>query len=503
MARGLLRKGEAAKAGTPTVAKPASGAPESFAPEASKVTAPRPSSVPLAAAASSSNKQPQTRVVSAPAMIGARTEPVLAESGDHSPAAAKSSVEAAKTAPAIKPLAPVEIEPETGALGSPSGPAVKTSANTETLAQPSTFGFAPKASGSMAASAAAPARAVEAVAPTVEKPAAPIVEPLKEAADSEDVEASGKLIEEPPALFSLIGDKKDSEKNPARSAGGKMGLLIGTAVILVAAAVYLVSTQTGGAIASPGWLNTIKSLVSKPAPAATPVPAATPAPRPAPAPTSAQPAASPVPQLPDFAKPSSAIPGGISNSAVSSKAVEQDARSRPSPTFAGVKPPKTFEPTAMASKPLATATPQPILVKHANEDGRAAINDAPPLSMAAIAPAGNGGSLPDLAGGGVAPTPVLQTVGVSQGVSRGLVLKKVQPKYPATALQMRIEGSVELQATIAKNGDISGLKVLKGDPQLARAASEAVKQWKYKPYLLNGEPVEIQTQITVDFKLPR
>ena len=129
-------------------------------------------------------------------------------------------------------------------------------------------------------------------------------------------------------------------------------------------------------------------------------------------------------------------------------------------------------------------------------------NAAPPLSAAAVGLA-NGGSLPDLAGGGAPPTPVLQTVGVSQGVSQGLVLKRVQPKYPASALEMRIEGSVDLLATIGKNGNISGLKILKGDPQLAHAAAEAVKQWKYKPYLLNGEPVEIQTQITVDFKLPR
>ena len=69
-------------------------------------------------------------------------------------------------------------------------------------------------------------------------------------------------------------------------------------------------------------------------------------------------------------------------------------------------------------------------------------------------------------------------------------------------MQMHIEGAVELVATISKSGDISAVKVASGNPQLARAAVDAVKQWKYKPYLLNGEPVEIQTQITVNFKLP-
>jgi protein TonB len=68
---------------------------------------------------------------------------------------------------------------------------------------------------------------------------------------------------------------------------------------------------------------------------------------------------------------------------------------------------------------------------------------------------------------------------------------------------MRIEGNVELVATIAKTGVITHVKVLSGDSQLTKAATDAVKQWKYKPYLLNGEPVEIQTQITVKFKLPQ
>ena len=106
-------------------------------------------------------------------------------------------------------------------------------------------------------------------------------------------------------------------------------------------------------------------------------------------------------------------------------------------------------------------------------------------------------------GSGNAPTPVLQDLHVSQGVSRGLLVKEVQPAYPASARQMRIEGAVELLATISKNGDISAVKILDGNTQLAHAAVDAVKQWKYKPYLLNGEPVEIQTQVTVKFKLPR
>ena len=82
------------------------------------------------------------------------------------------------------------------------------------------------------------------------------------------------------------------------------------------------------------------------------------------------------------------------------------------------------------------------------------------------------------------------------------MIKRVQPRYPQNALSMRMQGSVQLEATINKEGTISNLKVVSGDPVLARAATDAVRQWRYKPYYLNGEPVEIETQVTVNFRLP-
>jgi protein TonB len=100
------------------------------------------------------------------------------------------------------------------------------------------------------------------------------------------------------------------------------------------------------------------------------------------------------------------------------------------------------------------------------------------------------------------PKPTMTTLKISQGVSQGLLIKRVQPRYPQNALSMRVQGAVQMEATINKEGNISNLKVLSGDAVLARAATEAVKQWRYKPYFLNGEPVEIQTQITVNFRLP-
>jgi len=147
-------------------------------------------------------------------------------------------------------------------------------------------------------------------------------------------------------------------------------------------------------------------------------------------------------------------------------------------------------------------TAQPILIKNGKEIAAAKPTetaDAPALSMNAIAPAGE--AMPNL-GSTAAATPVLQRLVVSQGVSRGLLVKEVPPAYPRIAIEMRIEGAVQLQATVTKTGSISEIKVLSGDKELARAAIDAVKQWRYKPYLLNGEPVDIQTQITVKFKLP-
>jgi protein TonB len=118
-----------------------------------------------------------------------------------------------------------------------------------------------------------------------------------------------------------------------------------------------------------------------------------------------------------------------------------------------------------------------------------------------------GGSLGGVMGsivGSAMPAPKIATpqrVRVSSGVSQGLLVKRVQPPYPPLAKQARIQGVVLLQATISKNGDIENLTLISGHPMLAPAAIEAVKQWKYKPYLLNGEPVEVDTQVQVNFTL--
>ncbi len=94
-----------------------------------------------------------------------------------------------------------------------------------------------------------------------------------------------------------------------------------------------------------------------------------------------------------------------------------------------------------------------------------------------------------------------QRVRVSSGVFSGYLIKKITPTYPQLAKQARIQGHVLLQAEISKDGTIQNLQLISGHPMLAPAAIEAVKQWRYKPYLLNGEPVAVETQVDVIFSL--
>jgi len=94
-----------------------------------------------------------------------------------------------------------------------------------------------------------------------------------------------------------------------------------------------------------------------------------------------------------------------------------------------------------------------------------------------------------------------QKLRVSSGVAAGMLVYQIKPVYPRLAMQARIQGTVVLQAVIGKDGTVHDLHVISGHPMLAPAAIEAVKQWKYRPYLLNNEPVEVDTQINVNFTL--
>jgi len=179
----------------------------------------------------------------------------------------------------------------------------------------------------------------------------------------------------------------------------------------------------------------------------------------------------------------------------------------PPPAAAPVKIVKQIQ-TDIINGQLRTPTKIPEKVQMIKED------EAPPPVMSASGVVGGvpggvpGGQMGGVIGGIISSTPVAvpkvatpQRVRVSQGVTQGLLIRKVQPNYPPLARQARIQGTVLLQAEISRDGTIENLRLISGHPMLAPAAIEAVKQWRYKPYILNGEPVEVETQITVNFTL--
>jgi protein TonB len=92
-------------------------------------------------------------------------------------------------------------------------------------------------------------------------------------------------------------------------------------------------------------------------------------------------------------------------------------------------------------------------------------------------------------------------VNISAGVMVGMLIQKTQPVYPPIAKAARVSGTVVLQAEISKQGTIQNLRVVSGPAMLQQAAMDAVKSWRYRPYLLNNDPVEVETTVNVIFTL--
>ena len=101
------------------------------------------------------------------------------------------------------------------------------------------------------------------------------------------------------------------------------------------------------------------------------------------------------------------------------------------------------------------------------------------------------------------PAPPLTRIRVPAGITAANLVYDVAPKYPPEAGRARIEGTVVLWAVIGKDGTVKDVRVERGLPALVQAAIEAVRQWRYRPYLLNGEPVEVDSQITINFTLSK
>jgi periplasmic protein TonB len=139
-------------------------------------------------------------------------------------------------------------------------------------------------------------------------------------------------------------------------------------------------------------------------------------------------------------------------------------------------------------------------------------DDGPPQvgpvggGTAGVYGAGDPTGVPGSWGGGArpimpaAPVPAAAPIHISH-MSEGDLVHKILPAYPPLARSARIQGQVVLQAVISKQGTIENLRVLSGHPMLVPAAIDAVRQWRYRPYFLNSEAVEVETQITVNFSL--
>jgi protein TonB len=137
-------------------------------------------------------------------------------------------------------------------------------------------------------------------------------------------------------------------------------------------------------------------------------------------------------------------------------------------------------------------------------------NDPTPLASLKACPSCTGTN-PQLPTGLIGPTsattvhaaPAAPKVIKISHMDEGMLLRRVQPVYPGIAKLARVQGTVILQAMIARDGTIQSLRAVSGSPLLIQAALDAVRQWRYRPYVLNGVPIEVETQITVNFNLSR
>ena len=172
-------------------------------------------------------------------------------------------------------------------------------------------------------------------------------------------------------------------------------------------------------------------------------------------------------------------------------------------------PPPPPPPPPPAAAPVAGKLVAPKVIpkdiKIIKEDAEPDMGSTGPGVPGGVAGGSIGGVLGGVMGGiGAAPPPPkVQQSRIRQGgnVQAAKLMNKVQPSYPPLARQTRISGTVRLHAIIGKDGNVQQLTLESGHPLLVQAALDAVKQWRYQPTLLNGEPVEVDTTIDVIFSL--
>jgi protein TonB len=168
--------------------------------------------------------------------------------------------------------------------------------------------------------------------------------------------------------------------------------------------------------------------------------------------------------------------------------------------------PQAAQEDAQQSQPSATVSPDAMAAqlvaptRIAGQIKKAAPADEPPPSAPPAVSLDDNNSVPGSVFGSTAKAKfVPHVVPISAGIAAGMLIHKTTPLYPKFAQDAHITGTVVLKATITKQGSIEGIQVLSGPKLLAPAAVDAVKTWKYKPYMLDGQPVAVETNITVVF----
>jgi periplasmic protein TonB len=540
VARGLLRKGQAARpagavpaSSEPVVAPPSIAAPSFSAPSVSKPSFSTPSlSAPSFSAPSASVGLPSAPSTAASFPAHSITPPPAANASafelDAEPTPQPDTVDAAllEYMPDSVPAGTQNSQPSTAdstssrqyawqprskPMAEPMASALRRAAE---VAGKSEF-EAPAANSSSAArgnngAAAAPARARELAEPSqaaIELKPAVAVTPArsKPASDKNQesvvAEAWGSnramLASEAPTL-AAVSEPADAHTSDS---GGSKKVPIAVILLLgIAAAGYFGWTkmQSGHSQPAPQAIAPTNSgAVSLPA-------------NPAPSGSDSQPVADEVVPQPAAVptQPGSAVPLSKPSAAIVAEAPGAKTSPATSPATKAVAT-SGDETSAVKAPVAAKAEPaQALVVKNGSSTQPKTATEAQEAEQApdatSIATNTNNSALTGLVDTTAvnATKAAQQTLRISQGVSQGLIVKRVQPVYPPQALQMRLDGKVELQANITKTGNTSGIKQLSGEKILGRAAMDAVRQWKYKPYYLNGEPVEVETQITVNFKLP-
>jgi protein TonB len=483
VARGLLRKNSDA-AGAPTASAAAPVATAKTAPaSAASSSSPASGGAETMAPPPSRPEFADFNVPSPAAIPAAIPEAIPAAFPAMSASAKVEEKPAAAMTPETPSAGPIAYKPAIGARAFVSPRATETGAAQNEAAKISaTAEPSPSSSptfGSALGSGAAPAPAREVAAPPAKEGKPVEAEPAQPSFAAGFHDAAPAPIPSPtlgsarainaPAFAALKRD--DGEGSGARK------VLIAVLVVVALAALGYVGYARFGKF----WNIGVPRVVNAPQNSAQPASTLTPASNPATSSSTSAPGAASAATQTTAPKTPAMVPLDKPSAVASALAI---------------RPPATAE--------VPTKKPAPMVVKSGDTGAKSqgqSEDSAPALpTTLADASASNPGLTSLMRTSANIPKPALGTMKISQGVSQGLLIKRVAPRYPQAALAVRAQGTVQIEATVNKEGNVINPKVISGPSILAQAALEAVRQWRYKPYYLNGQPVEIQTQITIEFK---